>query len=411
MFNYAGYGRSFGGSSWNETTTDFCHGCLGALKRVIFSTFLAFKPSSESLKSDAAVVARYLVDVVGVDELIIHGESIGGMAAAGAARALTAITGVPKVSALLICDRTFCNLEAVAQRLVGKWTGPAIRLLTPMWSTDVAGDFLVARCPKVVAQDSADEIIHDYSSLKTGLSFAGELTKGLTKNVGWIITSPLEYRVADMDNVSLVDSRLASNAYLKSPPTWPADKRISWSEAHHFAACVRRVGKLATAAKKQITKEDSSVSSNEEGEGMEVSLYESSIKTSATTDQQISHIQKRSDAKALAKVWKTIALCDGLCGHPLGHTVKEGTDCTISWLCCAVTYGAQVLACSAEQRLDKQALDSSTGHDLITDDFDLRPHCYRWGEGDLLTHPLPIPVVLSMLKGLSADDKTAIKEG
>lgn len=58
-------------------------------------------------------------------QLIIHGESIGGMAAAGAARALTEkgkpdiTTGRSSVS-LLICDRTFCNLEAVAQRLVGE---------------------------------------------------------------------------------------------------------------------------------------------------------------------------------------------------------------------------------------------------------------------------------------------------
>ncbi|KAL7533203.1 hypothetical protein ACHAXR_005101, partial [Thalassiosira sp. AJA248-18] len=182
LFNYAGYGRSFGGSSWNETTTEFSHGILGALKRVLFSTFLAFKPSSESLKSDAAAVARHLVDVVGVDELIIHGESIGGMAAAGAARALTATkatttTAIPKLTTLLICDRTFCNLEAVAQRLVGQWTGNAIRLLTPSWSTDVARDFLAAKCPKICANDCADEIIHDYSSLKAGLSFAGELTK------------------------------------------------------------------------------------------------------------------------------------------------------------------------------------------------------------------------------------------
>ena len=90
---------------------------------VLFSTFLAFKPSSESLKLDAAIVARHIVNVIGVDELIIHGESIGGMAAAGAAKALTATSSSqhPNVSTILVCDRTFCNLEAVAQRLVGRW--------------------------------------------------------------------------------------------------------------------------------------------------------------------------------------------------------------------------------------------------------------------------------------------------
>ena len=113
------------------------------------------------------------------------GESIGGMAAAGAAKALTATSSSqhPNVSTILVCDRTFCNLEAVAQRLVGRWTGNAIRLLTPAWSTDVARDFLAARCPKIVAQDSADEIIHDYLSLKSGLAFGGELTKGQTRKI------------------------------------------------------------------------------------------------------------------------------------------------------------------------------------------------------------------------------------
>ena len=160
MFNYAGYGRSSGHRSWRVAAgpAEFRHGVLGALQRILYSTFVAFKPSSESLKADAADVARYLVDAVGVEELVIHGESIGGMAAAGAARVLTAAatsaaaTAPPPPCAIrLVCDRTFCNLEAVAQRLVGHWTGPAIRLLTPGWSTDVAADFQAAHCPKVCA--------------------------------------------------------------------------------------------------------------------------------------------------------------------------------------------------------------------------------------------------------------------
>ena len=154
LFNYAGYGRSYrrslgGGDARNGPASEFQNGFLGVVKRVLFSTFMAFKLSSESLKSDAAAIARHLMDVVGVDKLIIHGESIGGMAAAGAARALTAAATptAPGQSVVLICDRTFCNLDAVAQRLMGSWTGGAIRLLAPTWGTDVARDFLEARCP------------------------------------------------------------------------------------------------------------------------------------------------------------------------------------------------------------------------------------------------------------------------
>ena len=93
------------------------------------------QPSPSSLKEDALTIARHLTDELNVESLIIHGESIGGMAAASAARHLTQeherklrrnggefnlVANTPcKVSAL-ICDRTFSNLIAVAQRLVGK---------------------------------------------------------------------------------------------------------------------------------------------------------------------------------------------------------------------------------------------------------------------------------------------------
>jgi len=414
LFNYAGYGRSFGGSSWNETTSEFNHGFFPALRRFFFSTLLAFKPSSESLKSDASIVAQHLVDVVGVDELIIHGESIGGLAAAGAARNLTATTSSAKVSTLLICDRTFCNLEAVAQRLVGGWTGNAIRLLTPTWSTDVARDFIAARCPKVVAQDAADEIIHDYSSLKTGLSFAKELTKGSTKNLGWMMSSPLEYRMADLDSVSITDSRLSSSSYhVKNPSTWPADKHISWSEAHHFSACVRRIEKLATAAKKQIKLDDSTRSE----EGTEVTLSSMDGVDDLTSTSSVG-IQKKSDFKALTKVWKSLACMDGLCGLPLGHTVKEGSDCTIAWLCCVVVFGAQRLATQAEKRWSKDtSSDASTGlndnsnREFIPEDFDMRPKNHQWDENSLISHPLPIPVVLSSLKNMTAEENHSLQEG
>lgn len=411
LFNYAGYGRSFGGNSWNDTSaTEFSHGFIGALKRVLFSTFLAFKPSSESLKKDAADVARHLVDVVGVDELIIHGESIGGMAAAGAARALTATSAASKTSTILVCDRTFCNLEAVAQRLVGQWTGNAIRLLTPRWSTDVARDFLAAKCPKIVAQDCADEIIHDYSSLKSGLSFAGELTKGQTNTVGWMMSSPMEYRVADLDSVSVGKSRIsASSRQVKNPPTWPADKHVSWSEAHHFAASVRRIGKLATSAKKKMQARLGEESSAE-AEGIEVSLStdESSSQLSPANIPN-GLMQKKSEEKALTKLWKVLACCDGLCGHPLGHTVKEGADCSIAWLCCALIFGPQVLAEQAEKRWRK----AGAGDDrsvFVSDDFVLHPSDDQWDDDDVPQHPIPMPVVSLCLKELSAQ-RNALQQG
>ena len=80
------------------------------------------QPTPATLRADGLAVGTHLVSQLGVESLIIHGESIGGIAASGTARELTSTAMKDKV-ALLICDRTFCNLEAVAQRLVGGWSG------------------------------------------------------------------------------------------------------------------------------------------------------------------------------------------------------------------------------------------------------------------------------------------------
>lgn len=108
------------------------------LSHFIFA-LITLQPSPSSLKADALAVAHYMSNELRIDSLVIHGESIGGMAAAGAASQISTATCqknddlylqsndrnasaqqdiTPNVS-LLICDRTFCNLEATAQRLVG----------------------------------------------------------------------------------------------------------------------------------------------------------------------------------------------------------------------------------------------------------------------------------------------------
>lgn len=168
-------------------------------------TSLFFQPTPDTLRADGLVVAWHILTNLGVESLVIHGESIGGVAASATARQLSQSPSRDKL-ALLICDRTFCNLESVAQRLVGSWSGYAIRLLAPLWSTDVASDFVAASCPKVVANDSADSIIFDSASLKAGIAFWKEIQKsvGSPKAVGWMMEAPLQYRMAvDYENVPL----------------------------------------------------------------------------------------------------------------------------------------------------------------------------------------------------------------
>lgn len=89
---------------------------------------------------------------------------------------------------------------------VGAWTGPAIRILAPFWNMDVTTDFLAATCPKLVANDSSDEIIADASSLKSGISLRKEvaLRGGISiDRLGWRMEAPLTYRMADWENLGV----------------------------------------------------------------------------------------------------------------------------------------------------------------------------------------------------------------
>ena len=209
LFNYAGFGRSFGTTmcvAGRHADENYEPGVLGRLRRIFRASFLTFVPTPDTLRQDGVAVANFIVGELGVESLIIHGESIGGVAASRSAQTLSLQPSTRNKIGLLICDRTFCNLEAVAQRLVGNWSGYAIRALAPTWSTDVCGDFLTANCPKVVANDVSDAIIADTSSLKTGVAYWREIQRGATttKGIGWVMEVPLEYRMADWENVCVV---------------------------------------------------------------------------------------------------------------------------------------------------------------------------------------------------------------
>ena len=77
----------------------------------------------------------------------------------------------------LIVDRTFCNLGAVAQYLVGGWTRPGLAMFT-CWNTDVRENYLGAACAKVLCSDVDDEIIAEQGSLKAGVAVALEFGDG-----------------------------------------------------------------------------------------------------------------------------------------------------------------------------------------------------------------------------------------
>jgi pimeloyl-ACP methyl ester carboxylesterase len=390
LFNYAGYGRSFGTTlcvSGRNAGDWYTPGCFARLTRIVRSCFLTFTPTPDTLRDDGITVGQYLLQELGIQKLIVHGESIGGVAASATARYLSSVPSLRSRVALLICDRTFCNLEAVAQRLVGGWSGYAIRLLAPLWSTDVAGDFLAASCPKVIASDAADSIISDAASLKSGVALWKEIHRGAasTKGIGWLTEAPLQYRMADWENVCVNDSRYipATGFFSAKAPVWPNDKHVSVEEAFHFSACCKRIGKCAKAIRQTAGRDI-------EGDSVEMDARGEPLSGSQPL---------------LMEVWKMLACCDGLTGAPLGIAVRSGFDATVAWLCSCLVFGAQSIVEVAESRGGSEGWKES--FEIFPADFDSRPPDYEAKEAEGLVHPKPIPEVLErVVFYLDAGDET-----
>ena len=177
----------------------------------------------------------------------------------------------------MIVDRTFCNLGAVAQYLVGGWTRPGLAIFT-CWNTDVRENYLNSTCPKVLCSDVDDEIIAEPGSLKAGIAVSLEFGDEQCVRP----TLPFEYAVAEAIDVSPPPfgsnsrSREESLASSLSPPpslsaflprAFEETSRASTedgiqvgssggssffdklSEAHvvHFSQCLRRIAKRARA--------------------------------------------------------------------------------------------------------------------------------------------------------------------
>ena len=177
----------------------------------------------------------------------------------------------------------------------------------------------------------------------------------------------------------------------KPPPTWPQDKHLSLSEAFHFAACAKRIGKQA----KQDGTGNSQTGSDDGG-----------VELGRTLGNSTSPIRS---------FWEVLACVDGLCGAPLGMAAKSGFDATISWLCCVLTYGGQVVVDNAERRLQSMNQSNgsipSNGIQVIPSDFDQRPEGYEKQETGKMVHPKPIPEVLETLKNSVANNRDAFASG
>ena len=99
------------------------------------------------LKQDGLAVLNYLVEAKGVKRVIIHGESVGGMIATHIASHSVHRDCIK----LLVCDKSFGSLDAVASRLMGTWASLGLRYLG-QWYTNVVFDYLECKCPKLIFQ-------------------------------------------------------------------------------------------------------------------------------------------------------------------------------------------------------------------------------------------------------------------
>lgn len=139
-----------------------------------------------------------------------------------------------------------------------------------------------------------------------------------------------------------------SLAHLR-PLTWPMDRHITLSQAFHFAYATRRIGKLATRAKRGTLLPLSMSSNGMNGEeGFEV------MEDGGDKDEESCHVSMtlsyRENISTLVGLWHVLARCDGLCGCPLGFAVKKGLDDTVTWLCNTAVFGGQRVVRSALKR-------------------------------------------------------------
>lgn len=159
---------------------------------------------------------------------------------------------------------------------------------------------------------------------------------------------------------------------------WPADKNISLEDGFHFAACVKRIGKVASFEKKRFM----------------------------STDPELS-LGSAECSSPIYIVWKYLGTCEGMCGSALGMAVKNGYDVTLSWLVCTLVFGGQCVIEGMEMRTNQAPASSAKVGDLgaVSDkDFDCRPPDYHTDESETVVHPKPIPEVIEAIKSQRAEN-------
>eukprot|EP01017_Pseudomicrothorax_dubius_P015640 TRINITY_DN1793_c0_g1_i1.p1 TRINITY_DN1793_c0_g1~~TRINITY_DN1793_c0_g1_i1.p1 ORF type:complete len:632 (-),score=173.61 TRINITY_DN1793_c0_g1_i1:116-2011(-) len=118
-------------------------------------------PTPYRLRRDAEAVVDYLRSTMGVRKLGVHGLSMGGMVASHVAKR--------REVDFLCADRSFSSLGEVVRYGFNR-VFELLYLAFTLWTRRVGGDYIEAKCPKILMIDLHDEIIPTPSSLAFGVS-------------------------------------------------------------------------------------------------------------------------------------------------------------------------------------------------------------------------------------------------
>ncbi|DBA05262.1 TPA: hypothetical protein N0F65_007424 [Lagenidium giganteum] len=296
LFNYRGYGRTKG------------------------------EPSANLHNLDALAIVNYLRDQRGLKQIGVHGESIGGIVA-------TYLANHCKDISVLVADRTFASLPALAQRLVGGWAGRAVSLLTG-WNTDNVTNYLGASCPKLLCSDPCDEIIMDGASLKSGVALRVELGD---------------------ENCDLpqMDAAQGGPGVATRVPGKGKPRRYSESEIHpqlgaplteelvqRFSEAILSIGRRALRYTEQRDR----------------GVHDDEMHISVTVEDDEQQSMLSGDAvgfpqELLAIVWMQLACLDGYCGQCLLQAAENGGHEKIrAWTASLLLWGGIVAAEKRGQR-------------------------------------------------------------
>lgn len=258
---------------------------------------------------------------------------------------------------VLIADRTFATLPALAQRLVAKWTGSAVKSLT-WWETDNAKNYLEAKCAKLLCSDPDDEIIHDAASLKTGVALRialGDCGSEITSATATESTTLAE-TIAEIFSMSVEPStrvRRVSEANSRPEIGGP----ITEAMVRRFSECALSVGRRAMAYTARRDAAISASGSNIEGTHVTISMEDDQNDQDENTSMLPPKESLNFPEELLAVVWMQLACMDGFCGQCLLQAAESGGyDRIRAWTASLLVWGGNLPA-EKRQKLSVQPFE------------------------------------------------------